>query len=1069
MMVELDALQAVDFDWTRHLDSVWRDDLHDVPHLNAPLRNEITRDLNQLMHNRSTLSPLGRVIVGPAGSGKTHLLGALRKKISKHRIGFILADMTDVHDFWENMLSGYLNSLQQPYLRGKYQYRILLERLASYILDSKGGASTVGTQSKQGRKGHRQFVNKLVKLLGLKHLAGTRNHQDILRALILLNSEDFAISEIGHSWLQGTGIEESERTYFHFRTTRKKPIDIIKGLSWLMSLTGPTVLALDQLDSFVNQYHLASGLEAQDNANEEQRIAYSIIQGIAGGIMALRDITSRTMILVSCLETTWDILSQKALRSSVDRYKEPFHLDRISSAKMAERIVIQRLDEAYQKKDFKPPYPSWPFKNECFKSARGWIPRRVLQYCDNFRNHCLKKKNIVELESFGPILDSEAAENPGTYQRHNEFIEIQKKKIDIGDLLKEENENQLGELLQNACRYLVEENPTSLDIDVLLDLVPINENKSPALHVRIRMVHRNEGDREDHYCIRVIQMNHANAFRPRLKAAITESGIDRNLSFRRLNIVRRNKLPSGETTQKLSEKFIAEGGSFISPSENDLGVIWAIRQFELKNDPDFKPWLKSRRPVSELSLMKNALDMFDFLNPGEGEKNPTDSGISDIEIPVIKISNRPEKEQPAAVIASGSKKIPLGYLLSGAKKNDPVSIPMTHLSKHVAVLAGSGSGKTVLIRRLIEESALLGIPSIVIDGAGDLSRLGDSWPANPDLWDEKDLNKAKHYHKQTEVNIWTPGAEKGNPFYLESIPDFSPIRDNVDELEQAIMMTRESLREIVAPGVSTAAKNKTGVLSAALHFFAQQEQLAGLKDFIDLLFDLPLEAGGGITKADKLAREMSDSLKAQIQVDALLKQKSPLLNPSNLFGMNKSSKKTTISVINFTALPSLESQRQFLNHLSMTLFSWIKKNPSELRGLLVIDEAKDFVPSGKSTPCKESLLRLVSQARKYGLGLIFATQSPKSIDHNIIMNCSTQFYGRVNSPAAIQVIQEQIKKQGGSGLDIPKLKPGQFYTYSEGMVSPMKVAVPLCLSYHPSAPLTETEILERAVKSKCRN
>ena len=139
-----------------------------------------------------------------------------------------------------------------------------------------------------------------------------------------------------------------------------------------------------------------------------------------------------------------------------------------------------------------------------------------------------------------------------------------------------------------------------------------------------------------------------------------------------------------------------------------------------------------------------------------------------------------------------------------------------------------------------------------------------------------------------------------------------------------------------------------------------------------------------------------------------------------------------------------------------------------LRGLLIIDEAKDLVLSGKSVPCKASILRLVAQARKYGLGLIFATQAPKSIDHNIIANCSTHYYGKASSPAAIDAIREQLKSRGGSGHDIATLKTGCFYVYTvytEGLQAPVKVSIPLCLSYHPASPLDETEVLKRAVRS----
>jgi Helicase HerA, central domain len=53
-----------------------------------------------------------------------------------------------------------------------------------------------------------------------------------------------------------------------------------------------------------------------------------------------------------------------------------------------------------------------------------------------------------------------------------------------------------------------------------------------------------------------------------------------------------------------------------------------------------------------------------------------------------------------------------------------------------AILAGSGSGKTVLLRRIVEEAALQGIPSIVLDTNNDLARFGDRWPETPLAWDD---------------------------------------------------------------------------------------------------------------------------------------------------------------------------------------------------------------------------------------------------------------------------------------------------------------------------------------------
>jgi hypothetical protein len=252
--------------------------------------------------------------------------------------------------------------------------------------------------------------------------------------------------------------------------------------------------------------------------------------------------------------------------------------------------------------------------------------------------------------------------------------------------------------------------------------------------------------------------------------------------------------------------------------------------------------------------------------------------------------------------------------------------------------------------------------------------------------------------------------------------------------------------------------------------------MVGLDSFIELLNDLPTEANGGFNHAHKHAQQMADQLRGIKATNPLMNEQHGGLDPSQLFGLNNPSVKTRISVINFVGLLSLESQQEFLNQLAMTLFTWIKKYPASpdqpLRGLLVIDEAKDFVPSMRSTPCKESLVRLAAQARKYGLGLIFATQTPKSVDSGIIGNCSTQFYGQANAPAAIETIEEMIRQKGGEPRqDIARLGTGNFYFHSEKingevLAQPIKIKSPFCLSHHPNAPLDEAEILHRAQQSK---
>lgn len=582
--------------------------------------------------------------------------------------------------------------------------------------------------------------------------------------------------------------------------------------------------------------------------------------------------------------------------------------------------------------------------------------------------------------------------------------------------------------------------------------------------MRVRLIFHDENDREKHLCLRTLQRINAKAYQTRLKAAMTASGIDRSLSFRRLIIVRTHEIPGGALTQQLTNQFEQAGGLFAHPTEEELVTLLVLQELQNRKDPKFDAWLRERRPVSQLPFMHDAVTWLfgDAVSKSsakvssESDNNAPSSEVEEpLRTPEVSGDNQPIE----------SLQLPVGARLVGQQTKDPVSIRVQDLTKHTVILAGSGSGKTVLVRRLVEEAVLLGIPAIVIDCANDLARMGDLWPTPPELWSNQDRKKADLYHQKSQVVVWTPGREAGNPLNLEPLPDLAAVANDPEELDQAADMARDALQEIVAPGKSQASTLKRGILKAALLYFAQNGG-GRLPDLIDLLSELPPEAGGGIADAGKKAQAMADSLRAEVLNNPLLRQTGVALDPAILFNLGQSSGKTRISILNFVGLPSIGAQQQFLNQLFMTLFTWIKKNPAPtdqpVRGLLILDEAKDFVPSTQSTPCKASLNRLVAQARKYGLGLIFATQAPKSIDHNIIANCSTQFYGRANSPAAIDVIQEQLRQRGGSGQDIARLERGQFYVVSESLATPTKILTPLCLSHHPPTPLDEVAVLNQA-------
>ncbi len=126
-----------------------------------------------------------------------------------------------------------------------------------------------------------------------------------------------------------------------------------------------------------------------------------------------------------------------------------------------------------------------------------------------------------------------------------------------------------------------------------------------------------------------------------------------------------------------------------------------------------------------------------------------------------------------------------------------------------------------------------------------------------------------------------------------------------------------------------------------------------------------------------------------------------------------------------------------------------------------MDEAQNFAPSGRTTAATQSTLALSSQARKYGLGLVFATQAPRGLHNHIPGNAATQFFGLLNSPAQIAVANEMARVKGGRVPDISRLRAGNFYAALEGKPF-YKITTPWCLSYHPHSPLTTEEVLNLA-------
>jgi GTPase SAR1 family protein len=1069
-MNALDVIRTVELEWAVRQDDVWAEPPYDVPELQEELRAAFARRLADMERSDRVGSPLGWVVTGPGGSGKTHLLAAFRREAAGRKHPFIMVDLTDVREFWASVLQGYVHSLQQRLEGDVPQFRWVLGNIIEKLGPNKPVARILAMLADQKSTSLKADMNKVLAAMNQVWPRETMKYQNVIRSVICMNSEDFSISNLGQTWLQGQPLEPEDRRDLGFTTFQETPKAIVEALSWFMSLSGPTVLAFDQLDPIIAQLHYR---KQGDPSTEERATAESIIADVGGGLGALRDFTRNTLTIVACLESTWKFLLDTTLRTFLDRFEAPRTMRSLQSGDRARAVARARLEAAYRASGFVPPYPTYPFLPEAFDRQANSSPRQVLKRCKEKIDRMIEADLVREVASLDPREDEPEAHPAadGRLDRLDREFETLRGRADPAWILEEKHDDErLAPLLRSGLTCLAHEAGESDDVYSTVEVEFTGGAKTAPLHARLKRVFPREQEREDHYCVRAIQHSNARAYQNQLTAALTNSGIDRRLKFRRLAIVRSTPAPGGAKTAELTSRFESLGGVFVTPADDDLRALHALDALRRRNDPDFLPWLRARKLASGLPLIRGIV--------GPGFEAPAAASPPVVVEPpalpptVPKPSTNGDKlGTPTSPQAGGMPVVPLGRKWAGGKAHEPLTLPVHLLERHTLVMAGAGSGKTMFLRRLVEEAALVGVPSIVVDCANDLAALGDRWESPPDKWGDGDAEKADRYHVPGRVVVWTPNRAEGNPLWFEPLPDLAALVDDREELDAAVDAACEALLPIVAKGRSQASDMKRAILSGTLRYMASRGG-RGMDDLIEILSDLPQEAGLGVSKAAKYAVDMADLLRAARAVDPLLRSRGTPFDPALLFGPSSPGSPARVSVISLVGLGSLESQRAFLNQLAMTLFSWIKKNPDPgarpLRGLLVIDEAKDFIPSQKVSTCRESLLRLGAQARKYHLGLVFATQNPKDVDNRLMSNCSTHVYGKMNSPATIAAVQDLIRLKGGSGDDIPRLPAGRFHVHNAdaGMPAPVRVEAAFSLSRHPANPLDEPAVLARAAASR---
>jgi hypothetical protein len=380
--------------------------------------------------------------------------------------------------------------------------------------------------------------------------------------------------------------------------------------------------------------------------------------------------------------------------------------------------------------------------------------------------------------------------------------------------------------------------------------------------------------------------------------------------------------------------------------------------------------------------------------------------------------------------------------LVDAKTSKPTSTRIEYdpadLTTHAVVTGMTGSGKTGLCIDLLEEAALQNVPAIIIDPKGDLTNLllhfPDLLPGDFQPWIDPEMerrtgksmdeiakeaasswrNGLKEWgigqerllalKNAAEFAIYTPGSDSGIPVSVLSslaAPD----------------LDWDSNREVLRERISSTVTALLG--------------LVGMND-ID-----PIRSREHILLSNIFEFHWSEGKDLDLTELILQTQTPPFANlgafPVDTFFPAKDRMELAMTLNNILAAPAFETWREgetmniqsmlftpdgkprhsifYLAHLSdgermffVTLLlsaveTWMRtqKGSTSLRALLYMDEIYGYLPPTAVPPSKGPLLRMLKQARAFGLGILLATQNPVDVDYKALSNTGTWFIGKLQT------------------------------------------------------------------------
>jgi hypothetical protein len=109
----------------------------------------------------------------------------------------------------------------------------------------------------------------------------------------------------------------------------------------------------------------------------------------------------------------------------------------------------------------------------------------------------------------------------------------------------------------------------------------------------------------------------------------------------------------------------------------------------------------------------------------------------------------------------------------------------------------------------------------------------------------------------------------------------------------------------------------------------------------------------------------------------------------------------------------------FITLLYSAVESWMRTQPgtTTLRAIVYFDEIFGYLPPTQNPPSKLLLLRLLKQARAFGVAQMLVTQNPVDLDYKALSNAGTWMIGKLQTDQDKQRLLDGLQGAMAGGLD----------------------------------------------------